>query len=94
MATYHGGSGQLLDRVTNMTREEQPVVDTYIEVLHNPKDTSLYEDVEDPNPARIMVITRDLDDWHQRIQATCRIFTSHRTRATVTVHITHLAYTH
>ena len=28
MATHHGGSGQPLDRVTNMTREEQPVVDT------------------------------------------------------------------
>ena len=30
MATHHGGLGQPLDRVTNMTREEQLVADTNI----------------------------------------------------------------
>ena len=71
MATYHGGSGQPCDRVTNMTREEQPVVDTNIEVLQdfNPEDTDHFEDIEHNTPARLTVITRELDDLHQRIQA-------------------------
>ena len=64
MATCHGGSGQPLDRVTNMTREEQPVVDTNIEAPQdfNPEDTAHFEDVEDNNPTRLTVNTRQLDD--------------------------------
>ena len=44
MATHHGGLGQPLDRVTNMTREDQP--DTNIEVLQDfhPDDTDHFED--------------------------------------------------
>ena len=70
MATHHGGLGQPLDRVTNMTREEQPVVDTNIEVPQdfNPEDTAHFEDIEHTNPTRLTVITRELDDLCQRIQ--------------------------
>ena len=44
MATHHGGLGQPLDTVTNVTREEQPVVDTHIEVLldFHPEDTDYF----------------------------------------------------
>ena len=71
MATHHGGSGQPLDRDTDMTRGEQPIVDTNVEVQQDfhPEDTAPFEDVEHTNPARLPVITRELDDLHQRIQA-------------------------
>ena len=71
MATHHGGSGQSLDRDTNMTREEQPVVDTDVEVQQDfhPEDTAQFELLENNNPARLTAITRELDDLHQRIQA-------------------------
>ena len=71
MATHHGGLEQPLDRVTNMTREEQPVVDTNIEVPQdfNPEGTDHFEDLEHNNPARLTAITRELDDLCQRIQA-------------------------
>ena len=64
MATCRGDSGQPFDRVTNMPREEQPVVDTNIEVPQdfNPEDTTHFEDIEDTNPIRLIVITRELDD--------------------------------
>ena len=71
MATHHGGSGQPLNRDTDMTREEQPIVDTNVEVqqdLH-PEDAAHFEDVEHTNAARLTVITRELDDLCQRIQA-------------------------
>ena len=71
MATHHGGLEQPLDRVTIMTREEQPVVDTNIEVPQdfNPEGTDHFEDLEHNNPARLTAITRELDDLCQRIQA-------------------------
>ena len=71
MATHHGGSGQPLDRVINKIREGQPFVDTDIEVLEdfNPEDTGHFEDIEHNNPTRLTVISRELDDLHQRIQA-------------------------
>ena len=71
MATHHGGSGQPLDTVTNITREEQPVVDTDVEVQQDfhPKDTAQFEVLEHYNPTRLTAITRELDDLHQRIQA-------------------------
>ena len=71
MVTHHGGSGQLLDRVTNVTREEQPVVDTHIEVQQDfhPKDTDHFEDLGHNIPTRLTAITKKLDDLHQRIQA-------------------------
>ena len=71
MATYHGGLGQPLDRVTNTPREEQPVVDTNVE-LHqdfNPEDTDQFENLECSNANRLHVITRALDNLFQRIQA-------------------------
>ena len=35
----------------------------------HPEDTAPFEDVEHTNPTRLTVITRELDDLHQRIQA-------------------------
>ena len=71
MATYHGGSGQPLDRITNMTRQEQPVADTNVEVQQDfhPEDTAQFEVLEHNNPTRLTAITRELDDLCQRIQA-------------------------
>ena len=71
MTTCHGGSGQPLDRVTNMPREEQPVMDTNVELQQDfhPEDTDQFEDLEHNNPNRLHVITRELDDLHQRIWA-------------------------
>ena len=71
MATHHGGTGQPLDRDTDMTREEQPVVNTDVEVQQDfhPEDTAHFEDVEHTYPTRLTVITRELDVLHQRIQA-------------------------
>ena len=71
MATFHGGTGQPLDRDTDIAREEQLVVDTDVEVQQDfyPDDTAHFEDVEHTNPTRLTVITRELDDLHQRIQA-------------------------
>ena len=42
MASHHGGSGQPLDRDTDTTREEQPVVNTDVDVQQDfhPEDTS------------------------------------------------------
>ena len=70
-ATHHGGSGQPLDRVTDMSREEQPVMDTNVELQQDfhPEDTDQFENLEHKNPNRLHVITRELDDLHQRIQA-------------------------
>ena len=41
MATYHGGSGQPLGRVTNTPTKEHPVVDTDVELQQDfhPEDT-------------------------------------------------------
>ena len=71
MATCHGGSGQPLDRVTNMTREEQPVVEINVEVQQDfhLEDSAQFEVLEHDNPVRLTAITRELDDLHQRIQA-------------------------
>ena len=70
MATCHGGAGQPLDRDTDMMREEQPVVDTDVEVKQDfhPEDTEQFEDLEHNNSNRLHVITRELDDLCQRIQ--------------------------
>ena len=71
MVTCHGGSGQSLDRDTNMTREEQPFVDRDVEVQQDfhPEDTAQFEVLEHNNPTRLTAITRQLYDLHQRIQA-------------------------
>ena len=57
MDTHHGGSGQPLDRDTELQQ------DFHLE------DTEQFENLEHNNPDRLHVITRELDDLHQRIQA-------------------------
>ena len=71
MATHHGGSGQPLDRVTATPGEEQPVVNTDVELQQDfhPEDTDHFENLEHNNPSRLHAITRELYDLHQRIQA-------------------------
>ena len=71
MATHHGDSGQPLDRDTNMTRGELPVVDTNVEVQQefHPEDTAQFEVLENNNPTRPTAVTRELDDLCQRIKA-------------------------
>ena len=71
MATDHGGSGQPMDRDTDMTTEEQPVVDTNVEVQQDfhPEDIAQFEVIEHNNPTRLISITRELDDLCQRIEA-------------------------
>ena len=58
-------------RDTDMTREEHPLVGTDVEAQQDfhPKDTAHFEDVQHTNPTRLTVITRKLDNLHQRIQA-------------------------
>ena len=60
-----------MDRDINTAREEQLVVDTDVEVQQDfhPEDTAPFEDIEHTNPARLTVITIELDDLYQRIQA-------------------------
>ena len=71
MATHHGGSGQPLDRVTNTPRDEQPDVDTdgELQQVFHPEDTDQFENLDHNNPNSLHVITRELDDLHQEIQA-------------------------
>ena len=71
MATHHGCSGLPLDRVTDMPREEQPIMDTEVEFqqdFHH-KDTDEFENLEHNSPDRLHVIRRELDDECVRIQA-------------------------
>ena len=70
MTTHHGCSGKSLDRVTNTPREEQPVVDTDVDLQQDfhPEDTDQFENVEHNNPDRLHAITRELDYLCQRIQ--------------------------
>ena len=51
IAIHHGGSGQTLDRVTNTTREEQPVANTDVEVQQDfhPENTAQIEVLEHNN---------------------------------------------
>ena len=71
MTTHHGGSGQPLERVPNMPRDEQPDVDTDVKLQQDfyPEDTDQFENLEHINPNRLHVITRELDNLCQRIQA-------------------------
>ena len=71
MATCHGGSGQPVDRVTDMPREEQPVMDTDVQLQQDfhPENTDQFENLEHNNHNRLYVIIRELDDLCQRIQA-------------------------
>ena len=63
--------GQPFDRDVNVTREEQPVVDTHVEVPQDfhPEDMNHFEDIQHDNPTRLTAISRDLDDLCQGIQA-------------------------
>ena len=67
MVTHHGGSGNPSDRYIDMTRDNQTVVDTDVEVMQDfhPIDTDHFEDLEHNNPTRLTAITRELDDLHQ-----------------------------
>ena len=51
-----------LERVTNIPREEQPVVDTDVELQQDfhPEDTDQFENLEHNNPDRLHAITREL----------------------------------
>ena len=69
IAICHGGSGQTLDRDTDMTREEQIIVDTDVQQDFHHEDAAPFEDIESTNPTRLTFINRELDDLHQRIQA-------------------------
>ena len=71
MATCHGGLGQPLDRDINVTREAHKATDTDIEDMQDfhPVETDHLGDLEHNNPARLTVITRELDDLHQQVQA-------------------------
>ena len=67
MATHHGGSGQSLDR--DITSHKS--IDTEIELAQefhhaNPND---FKESDPNNPTRLTLITRDLDDLCQQIQA-------------------------
>ena len=67
MATHHGGSGNPLDRDIDMTRGNQTIVDTDVEVMQDfhPVETDYFEDLELNNPTKLTAITRELDDKHQ-----------------------------
>ena len=67
MATHHGGLGQPLDRDINVTREAHKATDTDIEDTQDfhPVETDHLGDLEHNNPARLTVITRELDDLCQ-----------------------------
>ena len=62
MATCHGGPGQPLDRVTDMSREEQPVMNTDVELQQDfhPEDTDQFENLEHNNPDRLHVINKGI----------------------------------
>ena len=63
-----------------------------------PEDTDQFENLEHNNSNRLHVITRELDDLHQRTQAEEGQPTGSlhhiEIRATMTVHITQPTYTH
>ena len=67
MATHHGGSGQPL--YTDITAHE--TTDTEIEHTHefHHVNTNDFEESEPNNPARLTIITRELDDLCQQLQA-------------------------
>ena len=71
MATHHGGVGQPFDRDINVTREAHETTDTHIEDTqdYHPMETDHFEDLEHNNPTRLTVITRELDDLCQLVQA-------------------------
>ena len=59
MATYHGGSGQPLDRDANMTRKD---IDVDIPQDFHHEDTDDFENIKHENPTSLAAITRELDD--------------------------------
>ena len=70
MATHHGGSGNPLDRDIDMTRVTQNTTDTEIEDTwdFNTVETVHFEDLEHNNPAKLTVLTREIDDLYQQVQ--------------------------
>ena len=66
MATYHGGSGQLLDRDATMTGKD---IDVDILPDFHHEDTDDFENVEWENHTSLAAITRELDDLCHQVQA-------------------------
>ena len=67
MVTCHRGSGNPLDRYTDMTRDNQTTIDNNVEDMQNfqPVETDHFEDLEHNNPTKLTAITRELDDLCQ-----------------------------
>ena len=60
MATYHGGSGQPLDRDINTHKMTDAEIEHAQEFHH--VNTNDFEESEPNNPVRLTTITRELDD--------------------------------
>ena len=67
MATHHEGSGNPLDRDVAMTRDDQIVVDTDVDVTQDfhSVETDHFEDLEYNNPMKLTALTREVDDLCQ-----------------------------
>ena len=61
MATHHGGSGNLLDRDIDMTRETQTTTDNDIGNTQDfhPVEMDHFEDLEHNNPTKLTALTRE-----------------------------------
>ena len=77
MATHHGDTGCPLDRDIDLNRENPETADTEIESTHGfdaavalnePEETGHPKDPEYNNHAKLMAITRKIDDLHQQVQ--------------------------
>ena len=64
MATHHWGSGNPLDRDIDMTTETQTTTDTNVEDTQDfhPVETEHFEDLEHNNSAKLIALTKDIDD--------------------------------
>ena len=67
MATHHRGSGSLLDRDIDVTRETQNTTDTNIEDTwdFNTPETVHFEVVKHNNPTKLTALTKEIDDLCQ-----------------------------
>ena len=67
MATCHGGSGQPLDGDINAHKDTDTDIEQTQDFHH--VNTNDFEESDPNNPARLTLITRELDDLYQWIQA-------------------------
>ena len=67
MATHHGGSGQPLDRDSDVTREAHEITDTDNENTQDfhPVASDHFEDLQHTNPTKLTALPREVDDLHQ-----------------------------